>query len=82
MITSDKAFAQEAIEALQAALLAHYQGNPLRLSYSIGGKAMQFRDIKDVEDSLSRWQSVLKSAEAAERLAVGIPPAGRLMARF
>jgi hypothetical protein len=70
------------VEALQNALLAHAQGNPLRRVYSIAGRSMEFRDIADVEASLKHWQAEVSRLTAATRIAAGLQPQGRLSVRL
>lgn len=70
---SELEFAQAMVSALQTALLAHAQGNPLKLSYSIGNRSMQFANGADVRKELQYWRTEVSRLSAAEAVAAGLP---------
>ena len=75
-------FAKEMVSALQTALLAHAQGNPLKLSYSIGNRSMQFANVADVRKELQHWQTEVSRLSAAEAVAAGLPDPRNRFIRF
>lgn len=66
-------FAKEMVSALETALLANAQGSPMKLSYSIGNRSMQFANGADVRKELQYWRTEVSRLSAAEAVAAGLP---------
>lgn len=70
------------VDALQTALLAHAQGGPMKLSYSIGNRSMQFANGADVRKELQFWRTEVSRLSAAEAVAAGRPDPRNLFVRL
>lgn len=81
-MTNELEFARDQVTYLQIAIAEFNQTGVMRRSYSIAGRAMEFRDISDARKELQFWTGEMRRLEAAADIAAGIQPSGRLAARF
>lgn len=71
--------AQQALEALKAALKTYVTTNGHVAEYEIAGRRMKFSSASEIEEKIRFWQREMASADKAERLAQGLPPRNRVL---
>lgn len=74
--------AQQALEALKAALKTYVSTNGHVAEYEIAGRRMKFSSAAEIEEKIRFWQRELASADKAERLAQGLPQRNRVLVRL
>jgi predicted NAD/FAD-binding protein len=80
-MTNELTFAREMVTAYQAAVLAHAQGNPVRKSYAIAGRSIEFGDPETCRKELQYWTSEVRKLESIEAVAAGQTNQRRLYIR-
>jgi len=75
-------FARAMLAALQTAMLAHVKGRPMRKSYAINNRSIEYSDNADVIRGYQFWQAEVKRAEAVEAVSAGLPNPRRSYVRF
>lgn len=74
--------AQQALDALRAALKTYVSTNGHVVEYSIDSRTMKFRSVTEIEDLIRFWEREVAREEQAERLAKGLPSRRRVLVRI
>lgn len=74
--------AQQALDALKAALQTYVSSRGHVAEYQIAGRVMKFRNAMEIEQQIQFWQREVAAEERAERLAKGLPSRNRILVRF